>query len=245
MASTPSSGRCLAHGPHAAPDDAQRVDVEARVGLVEHGDERLEQRHLQDLVALLLAAAEALVEVAAGEGGVHAEALHPLGHEHADLEDRDLVGALARRHGLAQELGDRHALDRLGVLEGQEDARPWPARRSAQRGDVLAVEQDGARRSPCRPGAPCSAPASVDLPAPLGPMRAWISPAPDGQVDAAQDGAVLGRHVEVPDLEQRGGRSSSLKAYRFGQVFRHGPPRRPAGLRCGGPHQPRSTHSCR
>ena len=30
---------------------------------------------------------------------------------------------------------------------------------------------------------------------------------PDGQVDAAQDGAVLRRDVEVPDLEQRGGRS--------------------------------------
>ena len=26
-----------------------------------------------------------------------------------------------------------------------------------------------------------------------------------GEVDAAQDGAVLGRHVEVADLEQRGG----------------------------------------
>ena len=49
-------GALLAHGAHASADDAQRIDVEARVRLVEHGHERLEQRHLEDLVALLLAA---------------------------------------------------------------------------------------------------------------------------------------------------------------------------------------------
>src|SRR5215831_18041837 len=43
----------------AVGDDAQRVDIEAGVGLIEHGKARLEQRHLQDLVALLLAAGKA------------------------------------------------------------------------------------------------------------------------------------------------------------------------------------------
>src|SRR5690349_3205347 len=36
--------------------DLQRVDVETRVGLVEHGDLRLQQLELEDLVTLLLAA---------------------------------------------------------------------------------------------------------------------------------------------------------------------------------------------
>ena len=63
-----------AHGLHAVGHDAQRVDVEARVGLVEHGQLRVEHGHLQDLVALLLAAGEALVQVALTEGGVHARA---------------------------------------------------------------------------------------------------------------------------------------------------------------------------
>ena len=58
--------------------DAQRVDVETRVGLVEDRDVGLEDRHLHDLVALLLAAAEALVEVAVDERAVHAEPLHPV-----------------------------------------------------------------------------------------------------------------------------------------------------------------------
>ncbi len=44
---------------HALGDDAQRVHVEARVGLVEDSDLRLQQTELQDLVALLLATGEA------------------------------------------------------------------------------------------------------------------------------------------------------------------------------------------
>ena len=55
----------------ALGDLAQRVDVEAGVGLVEDRDLRLEQLQLEDLVALLLAAGEALVHVALGEGRVH------------------------------------------------------------------------------------------------------------------------------------------------------------------------------
>ena len=52
----------------------QRVDVQAGVGLVEDRDLRLEQLQLQDLVALLLAAGEALVDVALGERRVDAAA---------------------------------------------------------------------------------------------------------------------------------------------------------------------------
>ena len=48
----------------AVRDDPQRVDVEPRVGLVEHRDPRLQHRHLQDLDPLLLAAGEAVVQVA-------------------------------------------------------------------------------------------------------------------------------------------------------------------------------------
>ena len=43
-------------------DDPQRVDVEAGIGFVEHGEARLQQRHLQDFHALLLAAGEADID---------------------------------------------------------------------------------------------------------------------------------------------------------------------------------------
>src|SRR5690606_20201502 len=77
---------------HALGDDAQRVDVEARVGLVEHGELRLEELHLEDLVALLLAAGEALVDRALGERVVHAQALHGA---------LDVLDPVAQRGGLA------------------------------------------------------------------------------------------------------------------------------------------------
>ena len=47
---------------HAVGDDAQRVDVEAGVGLVEDGQSRIKHRHLQNLVALFFAAGEAGVD---------------------------------------------------------------------------------------------------------------------------------------------------------------------------------------
>src|SRR5690606_1016905 len=38
---------------HAVGEQAQRIDVEARIRLVEDGEARFEHRHLQNLVALL------------------------------------------------------------------------------------------------------------------------------------------------------------------------------------------------
>ena len=42
--------------------------------------------------------------------------------------------------------------------------------------------------------------ASVDLPDPLGPISAWISPGADRQVEPAQDLLVTGADVKVSDL---------------------------------------------
>src|SRR3954447_6260060 len=60
---------------HALRDDPQRVDVEAGVGLVEDRELGLQHRHLEDLEALLLAAREPVVEVAARERLVDLEQL--------------------------------------------------------------------------------------------------------------------------------------------------------------------------
>ena len=57
----------------------ERVDVEARVGLVKDGELGSEQRHLQDLVPLLLAAREAAVDVATDEVVRHAHRLRRRG----------------------------------------------------------------------------------------------------------------------------------------------------------------------
>src|SRR6185503_13569788 len=52
-------------------DDPQGIDVEAGVRLIEDRDLRLENRHLEHLQTLLLAAAEALVDVARRKRLVH------------------------------------------------------------------------------------------------------------------------------------------------------------------------------
>ena len=133
----------------AARDGLQRVDVEARVGLVEHRDPRLQHRHLQDLDPLLLAAGEAVVQVARGELAADLELVHLLEQLLAELRDRDrivhaAVSGLARRvDRAAQEARDGDAGDGLRILEREEEAALGTLV-GAELRDVLAVEQQGA-----------------------------------------------------------------------------------------------------
>jgi hypothetical protein len=112
-----------------AATSRKRVDVETRVGLVEHGDFGLEQGHLEHLVPLLLAAGEAFVEIALLEAVVHPEALAPRHDLHAHLEDRVVLDALAPSHRLAQEVEHGDAGHLFGVLEAEEQAPGRPLRR--------------------------------------------------------------------------------------------------------------------
>src|SRR3954465_9161275 len=71
------AGRVLGgHPVDPLGDDAHGVDVEAAVGLVEDRECGAEHRQLQPLGPLLLAARETLVQVAAGEFGIHAQLVH-------------------------------------------------------------------------------------------------------------------------------------------------------------------------
>ncbi len=182
-------------------DGPQGVDVESRVGLVHDRDERLEDRHLEDFAALLLAAREALVEVAACELAVHAEHFH-LGLERlAELlqADRILPARLALRVDRgAQEVDHRHAGDRGRVLKRHEEARAG-ALVGLGLGDVLALEADAAlgdlvgrvaqdRVRERRLAGPVRAHQRVHL------------AAADGQVHAAEDLLVLDGDVQVLNL---------------------------------------------
>ena len=72
-----------------AVGDGRSASMSSRVGLVEHGDLRLQQRHLQDLDPLLLAAGEAVVQVALREFARHLQPLHRGEDLGAELLDRD------------------------------------------------------------------------------------------------------------------------------------------------------------
>jgi hypothetical protein len=107
---------------------------------------------------------------------------------------------LAGRHRLAQELRHRHALDRLGVLERQKETG-LGAHIGGPVRHVLAVQQDG-------PGGhrvgrvPHERAGQRGLAGAVGAHERVDLAGPDGEVDATEDGTVLGRDVEVADLEQ-------------------------------------------
>ncbi len=141
-------------GHHTFAHDPQRVDVEAGVGLVEDGQVGLEHRHLQDLGPLLLAAAEAIVEVAPGEGVIDLEHGHGLAQGLAEDRDRHALGRrrqhpAVRGSGLGldprvergpQEVGNGHTWDCDRILEGEEQAKP-AAFIGFHLQDVLALEK--------------------------------------------------------------------------------------------------------
>src|SRR5947207_2171850 len=61
---------------HALGDDAQGIDVESGIGLVEDGQLRIEYGHLEDLVALFLAAREAFIHRSVHERFIELDELH-------------------------------------------------------------------------------------------------------------------------------------------------------------------------
>ena len=125
----------------------ERVDVEARVGLVEDGDAGLEHGHLEDLDALLLAAGEAVVQVAGGELARNLQALHRSEQLGPELGDRNRV-VLAAVPGLADRVDRapeeaRHgdAGNRVRILERQEETALGTLV-GAELGHVIAAEED-------------------------------------------------------------------------------------------------------
>ena len=189
----------------AVGDDLQRVDVEAGIGLVEHGEPRLQQRHLQNLVALLLAAGKADIDArgAASPGRCRAwPAVSRTSLMNSGVDNSALAARLAlrvergaqERHG-----GDARHFHR--ILEGQEHALGGAlVRRHAE--DVLAVEQHlafgdlvvvlagqhiGERRL-----------AGAVRPHDGGDLALF-----DGEVEAVEDLLALDLDVQVLDFKQR------------------------------------------
>ena len=127
----------------AVGDDLERVDVEAGIGLVEHRKPRLKQRHLQNLVALLLAAGEADIDRAAQHLLLDAELAGGLAHLLDEFRRREfrLAALLALRiERGAQESHGGDAGNFQRILEGEEQPGGGAlVRRHVE--NALAVEQ--------------------------------------------------------------------------------------------------------
>src|SRR6266508_4549739 len=120
-----------------------RVAVEAGIGLIEHAKARLEQRHLQNLVALLLAAGKADIDPAAQHLLLDAELARDLAHALDEVRDQELglapLLALRVERG-AQEGHGGDPRDFERILEGEKQALGGAFVRG-QGENVLAVEQ--------------------------------------------------------------------------------------------------------
>ena len=105
--------------------DAQRIDVEAGIGFIEHAERGLEHRHLQDFGALLFAAGEADIDRALQHvladvqlGGAFLHQAHEIRRGQFLFATRLALGV--QRH--FQELHGGNAGNFDGILEGEEHA---------------------------------------------------------------------------------------------------------------------------
>ncbi len=125
---------------------------------------RLEQRHLQDLGALLLAAGEAFVQIAGGERVVHLQHRHLLAHQAAELARGERLGLTAvaarsprrgRSRTFVTAMRRKFAIETPGMTVGYWNARKRPllgalVRRPFE--DVLTHVADASPRSLRRQG---------------------------------------------------------------------------------------------
>ena len=122
---------------HAGGHDSQRIDIEAAVGLVEHGELRLEHRHLENLVLLFLAAREPFVHGPAGQLAVEFDDGGPLAHHPQEFGRRKRLEPLILAllvNGVLHEVGHADAgnLDRILKAEEQPGAGPLLDRHAEQ-----------------------------------------------------------------------------------------------------------------
>ena len=105
---------------------------------------RIEHGHLEDLVALLLAAGEALVDRPLEQVLAHVEELHLLLDELEERRGVELRQAAVLADGVdgrPEEVGVADAGDLDGILEGEEDALAGPLL-GVQFQQILALEED-------------------------------------------------------------------------------------------------------
>src|SRR5262245_42239621 len=131
----------------AVRDGLERVDIEAGIGLVEHAQPRLQQRHLQDFVALLLAAGEADVDPTAQHLLFDAELARHLAHALEEFGRGELILTRFLRCALSA-VRRKVMVATPGISNGYWKARKRPlAARSS--GGRARMSSPSSSTSPC------------------------------------------------------------------------------------------------
>ena len=194
-----------AHGIDAVGDDLEGVDIEPRIGLVQHRQPGLEHGHLEDLVALLLAAREADVHGALDELLVDLEKPHLLARQGEEIHGVELGQPAMLAHlvqGRFEEVHAAHAryLDR--ILEGQKQAFAGPF--LGRHGKKIVPREADAALDHLVPLTAGQHVRQGALARPVGTHDRVHLSRLDREIDAAKDVLALDLHVQVFYLQQGG-----------------------------------------
>ena len=118
-----------AHCIDPARHDSQGVDVQSRIGFVQDAELRLEKKHLEDLVAFLLAAGKAFVDGPVHQLSGHLHEFHLLLAEGEEIHCIEFFLAPMRADGIhrgLEEITVPHPGNLHRVLEGEEHTLASP-----------------------------------------------------------------------------------------------------------------------
>ena len=189
---------------HATGHDAQRVDVQAGVGFIEDRHHWLEQRHLQNLVALLFTTGEAFIDAALQKGGIHLHHLELLAHMVFELEGVEFLLLPLDPPGIRghpQKLKIAHPGDLNRVLETEKDPQTSPLLRLQLEQIVAAIANDTGGDAVRRvTGQHLGQRAFA---AAVAPHHGMDLPSPHLQIHPFEDGLILHGGMQVSDVEKQ------------------------------------------
>ena len=105
-------------------NDPQRIDIQSGVGFIKDRHHGVEERHLQDFIALLLATGEAFIHAALEKGRVHLHHIEALAHVILKIEGVELLQPLLLTPcvaGNAQKLQIANTRNLNGILETKKN----------------------------------------------------------------------------------------------------------------------------
>ena len=137
-----------AHGIDAISHDLQRINIKPAIGFIQNGELWLQQSHLQDFIALLLATRKTDIDAALQHFVIHRKRLHAFPRQLQELHGIQFALTLGAANGIqrgTQESGIAHAGQFHRILKRQKHTRGSAFFRF-HRQQILAVQQRSATR---------------------------------------------------------------------------------------------------
>ena len=189
---------------HTTSHDPKRINIETGIGFIKDRNNRLQQRHLQNFIALLFSAGEAFVHTPLQKGWIHLDHVQTLAHVIFEIEGIELLQTLLLPPGItgnAQKLEIADTRNFNGVLETEE--HPKSRTLLGIQLQKISSAVTNAATGHAISGMPCQHLGQGAFATAIPTHHRMDLASPHLQIDPFEDGLVLNGSVQIIDIEQQ------------------------------------------